>query len=207
MCEVFTAIALNNNQLCDELLAVASTYKSPCYYRYSTLCSLWRDFFTFSLSDRSKELSFGPRREKTCLQGFVSIFTVWSAPFLFVFGKFICKFLRGEISIFQIFSVHVAMETGLKLALTEIPKTDFLATRPLLDILGSLLSRVTFADYYITRCAARVYTLVAALYGGVCTSHKLHSPQDNSNINCPSMLRGGTNICSFDRNRLLFSSV
>ena len=39
----------------------------------------------------------------------------------------LCKLAACEISIFYL--VFVAEETGLKLALTEIPKTGFLATR------------------------------------------------------------------------------
>ena len=41
----------------------------------------------------------------------------------------ICKLATGEISIFQL--VSVAWETGLNLALSEIVKTGFLATRPI----------------------------------------------------------------------------
>ena len=40
----------------------------------------------------------------------------------------ICTLATGEISIFQL--VSVAEETGLKLALSETPKTGFLATGP-----------------------------------------------------------------------------
>ena len=40
----------------------------------------------------------------------------------------ICKLGTGEISIFKLGSV--AEETDLKLALSETPKTGFLATRP-----------------------------------------------------------------------------
>ena len=40
----------------------------------------------------------------------------------------ICKLATGEISIFLL--VSVAEETGLKLALSETPKTGFVATRP-----------------------------------------------------------------------------
>ena len=45
-----------------------------------------------------------------------------------VLESIICKLATGEISIFQI--VSVAEETGLKLSLSETPKTGFLATRP-----------------------------------------------------------------------------
>ena len=41
----------------------------------------------------------------------------------------ICKLGTGEISIFYL--VSVAEETGLKIALSETPKTCFLAMRPI----------------------------------------------------------------------------
>ena len=41
-----------------------------------------------------------------------------------------CKLATGEISIFKL--VCVAEQAGLKLALSETPKTGFLATRPIL---------------------------------------------------------------------------
>ena len=81
---------------------------------------------------------FGPGREKTCLRGFANntgadqfahlrrLISVFVSRF---FESFICKLATGEISIFQI--VSVAEETGLKLALTETPKTVFLVTRPI----------------------------------------------------------------------------
>ena len=40
-----------------------------------------------------------------------------------------CTLATGEISIFWL--VSVAEETGLKLALSETPKTGFVATRPI----------------------------------------------------------------------------
>ena len=42
----------------------------------------------------------------------------------------ICKLATGEISIFYL--VNVAEETGLKLTLSEIPKTGFVVSRPVL---------------------------------------------------------------------------
>ena len=45
----------------------------------------------------------------------------------------ICKLATGEISIFYL--VSVAEETGLKLALSETPKTGFLATRPIYSLI------------------------------------------------------------------------
>ena len=81
---------------------------------------------------------FGPRREKTCLRGFAnntcadqplhprSLISAFVIRFM---GNFICKHATGEIPIFWI--VSVAEETDLNLALTETPKTGFLATRPI----------------------------------------------------------------------------
>ena len=84
----------------------------------------------------SAKLIWASSREKTCLQrvanntgadqpahphSLISAFVI-----LFV-ESFICKLATGEISIFWLGSV--AEETGLKLALSETPKTGFLATR------------------------------------------------------------------------------
>ena len=52
-----------------------------------------------------------------------------SAYVIRVLESIIFKPATGEISIFQL--VYVAEETGLKLALSETPKTGFLATRPI----------------------------------------------------------------------------
>ena len=78
----------------------------------------------------------GPGREKTCLRGFANN-TVAEQPAhprslisTSVFGflkSIICKLATDEILIFKL--VSVADETGLKLALSETPKTGFLATR------------------------------------------------------------------------------
>ena len=46
--------------------------------------------------------------------------------------RIICKLATGEISIFWL--VPVAEETGLKVALSETPKTGFVATRPNNDV-------------------------------------------------------------------------
>ena len=51
-----------------------------------------------------------------------------SALVIHLLESIICKLATAEISIFQL--VSVAKETGLKLALSETPKTGFLATRP-----------------------------------------------------------------------------
>ena len=80
---------------------------------------------------------YGPRREKTCLQGFANntgadqpghLRRLISAFVIRFLKRIICKLATGEISIFQLISG--AGETGLKLALSETPKTGFLATRP-----------------------------------------------------------------------------
>ena len=79
--------------------------------------------------------SYGPRHEKTYLRGanntgadhpahrrsLVSTFVIHSVE------SIICKLATGEISIFWL--VPVAEKTGLKLALSETPKTGFVATR------------------------------------------------------------------------------
>ena len=79
----------------------------------------------------------GPRREKTCLRGFANNTgadqpahprSLISAFVIRLMKSIICKLAIGEISFFQL--VSVAEETGLKLALSETPKTGFLATRP-----------------------------------------------------------------------------
>ena len=81
---------------------------------------------------------FGPRREKTCLKRFAnnkgadqpahprSLISAFVICFL---ESTICKLAICEISIFLLFSV--AEVTGFGLALSEIPKTGFLATRPI----------------------------------------------------------------------------
>ena len=75
----------------------------------------------------------GPRRKKTCLQGFAnntgadphSLISAFVIRFL---ESIICNLTTGEISIFKL--VSLAEETGLKLAFLETPKTGFLETRP-----------------------------------------------------------------------------
>ena len=81
---------------------------------------------------------YRPRREKTCLRGFANntgadqpahAGSLISTFVIRLMESIICKLATGEISIFQL--VSVAAETGLKLALTETPKTGFLTTRPI----------------------------------------------------------------------------
>ena len=99
------------------------------YPLYGTLCvytvALWHP-------------RYGRRREKTCLRGFAnntgadqpahprSLISAFVVRFL---ESIICKLATGEISIFRL--VSVAEEISLKLALSETPKTGFLATRPI----------------------------------------------------------------------------
>ena len=80
-------------------------------------------------------LPYGPQREKPCLREVAnntgadqcSLISTFFARFL---ESIICKLATCEISVFQL--VSVAEETGLKLALSETPKTGFVATRPIL---------------------------------------------------------------------------
>ena len=84
-------------------------------------------------------LIIGPQHEKTCLWGFAnntgadqpahprSLISAFVIRFLV---SIISRLATSEISIFKL--VSVAEETGLKLALSETPKTGFLATRPIL---------------------------------------------------------------------------
>ena len=74
----------------------------------------------------------GPQREKTCLRLFANNTGAdqpaqTDQPLSYsLFGKYHMQ--TWQISIFKL--VTVAEETGLKLALSETPKTGFLATRP-----------------------------------------------------------------------------
>ena len=83
-------------------------------------------------------IKIGPPREITYLRGFVNntgadqpvhLRGLISAFVIQFLGSAICKLATGEISIFLL--VSAAKETGLKLALTETPKTGFLTTRPI----------------------------------------------------------------------------
>ena len=82
--------------------------------------------------------SFGPRREKICLWGFAKNTgadqpahprSLISAFVIRFFESAIFNLATGEISFFYL--VSVAEETGLKLALSETPKTGFLVTQPI----------------------------------------------------------------------------
>ena len=79
----------------------------------------------------------GPQRQKTCLRGFANNtganqashpHRLISTFVIRVLESTISKLATSEISFFYL--VSVAEETGLKLALSETPKTGFVATRP-----------------------------------------------------------------------------
>ena len=90
----------------------------------------------------------GPQREKTCLQGFANNTgadqpahprsLISACPIRFLEST-IFNPASGKISIFWL--VSVAEETGLKLALSETPKTGFLAMWPNLYYLFTSLKR------------------------------------------------------------------
>ena len=70
---------------------------------------------------------------KNCLRGFANNTGADQPdqPLVIRFVEsFICKLATGEISI-----ISIAVESGLKLALSETPKTGFLATRPIWDLI------------------------------------------------------------------------
>ena len=82
-------------------------------------------------------LQNGPRRKKTCLRGFANNTGAdQPAQPRSLISALVIRFLKStifnlatrKISIFYL--VSVTEETGLKFALTETPKTGFLATRP-----------------------------------------------------------------------------
>ena len=81
---------------------------------------------------------FGPRREKTCLRGFANNKgadqpahprRLISAFVIRVIGSTISRLATRENSTFLL--VSVAEETGLSLAFSETPMTDFVASRPI----------------------------------------------------------------------------
>ena len=80
---------------------------------------------------------YGPRREKTCLRGVANNTGAYqpthprsliSAFVICILKSIISKLATSEFSVFWL--VSVAEETGLTLALSETPKTDFLASWP-----------------------------------------------------------------------------
>ena len=79
----------------------------------------------------------GPRHEKTCLRGFANNKgadqpahqrILISAFIIHLLKSIISRLATSEISLFYL--VSVAEETGLSLALSEIPKTGFLTLWP-----------------------------------------------------------------------------
>ena len=75
-------------------------------------------------------------REKTCLRGLgtTKAETSLSRSLISAFDfclleSIVCRHATSEISIFKL--VSVAEETDLSLAMTEIPKTGFVASRPI----------------------------------------------------------------------------
>ena len=102
---------------------------------------------------RTLTLIFGPRREKSCLRGFANNTgadqpahprSLISAFVIRVLESTISKLTASKISIFYL--VSVAEETVLKLALSETPKTGFLATRPIFYFQTSEMTQV-FAKF------------------------------------------------------------
>ena len=80
---------------------------------------------------------FGPRREKPCLLGFANNLgadqpapprSLISAFVIRLLESLISRLATSKISIFWL--VTVAEDTGLKLALSDTPKTGFSATKP-----------------------------------------------------------------------------
>ena len=85
----------------------------------------------------NQSLLFGPRREKPVFGGFANskgadqpahTLRLISAFVIHILESLISKLATNEISFFLL--VSVAGETGLILALSETPKTGFVAPRP-----------------------------------------------------------------------------
>ena len=86
-----------------------------------------------------KELmQYGPRRQKTCLQGFVNNkgadqpahpCSLTSAFVIRLLKSIITKFATSEFSVLKL--VSLAEETALNLALLDTPKTGFLTSQPI----------------------------------------------------------------------------
>ena len=91
-------------------------------------------FYNFSIYWPDTSLIIGPRREKTCFRGFANSTgadspahprSLISAFVIRVLESTISKLATSEIS------VSVAEETGFSLALSETPKTGFVAKWPI----------------------------------------------------------------------------
>ena len=97
---------------------------------------------------------YGPRREKTCLRGFANnkgadqhahpprLIRAFVIRF---FESIVFKLATGEISIFLLASV--AEEIGLKLALSETPKTGFVTMRPIC-IICLLINTQFYSEHF-----------------------------------------------------------
>ena len=79
---------------------------------------------------------YGQRHEKTCLRWFANNngadqpahpHSLISALVIHIMESIICKLATSEISVYCL--VHVAEETGLKLAALQSPKTGFVPMR------------------------------------------------------------------------------
>ena len=86
----------------------------------------------------------GPRRKKTCLRGFANN----TGADQHLISAFVIRFLESNIcerTISEIsfrWLVSVAEETGFKLALSDTPKTGFVATGPKFKKIISVFSEV-----------------------------------------------------------------
>ena len=108
-----------------------------CYVTGSFSCLQHNQVTGVGKSARYYNAKIGPRREKTCLRGFAnntvadqpahprSLISAFVIRFL---ERIICKLTTGEISMFWL--VSIAEENGLSLALSETPKTGFVASMP-----------------------------------------------------------------------------
>ena len=97
---------------------------------------------------------YGPRREKTCLRGFANnkgadqhahpprLIRAFVIRF---FESIVFKLATGEFSIFLLASV--AEEIGLKLALSETPKTGFVTMRPIC-IICLLINTQFYSEHF-----------------------------------------------------------
>ena len=99
---------------------------------------MWKEIQNTKSHMTSRNVLNGPRREKTCLRGFANKKgadqpahprSLISAFVIRLLQSVIYRLATSEISIRYLISV--AEETCLKLALSETPKTGFLAMRPI----------------------------------------------------------------------------
>ena len=140
-------------------------------------------------------VTYGPRREKTCLQGIANntgadqpahLRSLISTYVIRLLESIISRLATSEISIFWL--VTVAEETGLKLTLSDTPKTGFLVTRPIFGCtmviygprrLVLLLQAVqTLMNYHIMQHFIWVFTVCKSTHLGVIPIHKGLSNQE-----------------------------